>query len=109
MHKPTIVCDPLTAEVFMLTDFLVRPAADGDSAEQILGEICRDGQSIVFVTENLAKDLQARIAALQKQYLVTISLIPGIGDTEKFGEKLLKKLVNTVIGSAIPDANANGQ
>ena len=98
MHSIMILADPLSAAVFMLTDFHVRAVRETDSAPYILQEVLSEGHDIVFVTETLAGSLRQQIREVQKQAGTLITVIPGVGASRQLGKEMLTSLRRSVIG-----------
>ncbi len=100
MRKVAVICDPLSAEVFMLTDFGVRPVQENEAVDDVLNEIYNQGYTLIFLTENLAVEVQAEIKAFQKRNAAIVTVIPGIGSTERLGEKMLSDQIRKVMGAS---------
>lgn len=98
MRKVAVICDPLVAEIFMLTDFEVRPVKENELVESVFYEIYQKGYNLIFITENLAEIIEAEIKAFQKRNDVIITVIPGIGLSMKLGENMLNEMIRKVTG-----------
>ncbi len=98
MPNIVILADPLSAAVFMLTDFHVRVVRETDAAPYVLQEILSEHHEIVFVTETLAASLQQPIREAQEQGGTIITVIPGVGASRQLGKEMLTSLKRSVIG-----------
>jgi V/A-type H+-transporting ATPase subunit F len=98
MNKVAIIADPLSAQVFMATSFMVRPVQESDSTATTLREIVQTGYKIIFITENLAEDIEQQINEIQKKNNAMITIIPGMGTSLQLGERMLKELRRKVVG-----------
>lgn len=99
MPEAAVISDPLTAEVFMLTDFKVRAVEENEPVENVLNEIVQQGYQLIFITENLAAKIPEAIKLFQKRNKVIITVIPGIGAAEGLGGKMLNELFRKVMGA----------
>lgn len=99
MPEAAVISDPLTAEVFILTDFSVWPVQESESVETVLNEILQQGYQLIFITENLAAKIPEEIKIFQKRNKAIITVIPGIGTTEGLGEKMLNELFRKLMGA----------
>ena len=98
MHSIMILADPLSAAVFMLTDFQVRAVQETATAPYVLQEILSQGYEIVFVTEPLAVSLQPQIREAQARAGTIITVIPGVGASRHLGKEMLMTRRRSVIG-----------
>jgi V/A-type H+-transporting ATPase subunit F len=98
MNKVAIIADPLSAQVFMATNFLVRPVKENDSTATTLREVVQSGYTIIFITENLAENMEQQINEIRKKNNAMITIIPGIGTSLQLGERMLKELRRKVVG-----------
>ena len=98
-----VLADPLSAEVFYLTDFTVRAVPPGADAARALAEALGEGFRIVFVTENLAEGCAGALRALQPRGAQErpgpiVTVIPGAGSSLRLGRRLLADLERSVVG-----------
>ena len=98
MPSIMILADPLSAAVFMLTDFHVRAVREADSAPYVLHEVLSEGHAIVFITETLAVSLRQPIREAQECGNTIITVIPGVGASRHVGKEMLTALRRSVIG-----------
>jgi V/A-type H+-transporting ATPase subunit F len=98
MSKIAILTDPFSAEMFKLTDFHVESINKEDDLPEIFLKILNNKYEIVFITENLAKNIIPQIRDAQKTSKAIISVISDPGGSQGLGDKLLKELKESVIG-----------
>ncbi len=99
MPDAAVICDPLTAQVFMLTDLTVRSVPENEAVENVLREVFHEGYHLIFITENLAAKIPEEIKMFQKRNKAIITVIPGIAAGERLGEKMLNDLFRKVMGA----------
>lgn len=99
MPEAAVICDPLTAEVFMLADLKIRSVQEDESVENVLNEIYHEGCHLIFITENLAAKIPEEIKIFQKRNKAIITVIPGVATGERLGEKMLNELFRKVMGA----------
>jgi vacuolar-type H+-ATPase subunit F/Vma7 len=99
MNKVAIIADPLSAQVFIATNFLVRPVKENDFTAPALREVVQSGCKIIFITENLAEDIEQQINEIRQKDNVMITIIPGMGTSLQLGERMLKQLRKKVVGA----------
>ena len=96
--KIAILADPLSADVFTLTDFRVRTAPAPDAAPALLEEILNQECEIVFITEPVAATIQDQIREAQEKTEAIITVIPGVGASRHLGKEMLLTMRRSVIG-----------
>jgi vacuolar-type H+-ATPase subunit F/Vma7 len=69
-----------------------------DSTALALREVVQSGCKIIFMTENLAEDIEQQINEIRKKDNVMITIIPGMGTSLQLGERMLKELRRKVVG-----------
>jgi V/A-type H+/Na+-transporting ATPase subunit F len=71
------------------------------AALSALKKLVAESYGVIFITEELARDLEEIIAELNKRYLPAIVLIPNSKGTLGIGIQQIKKNVEKAIGTDI--------
>lgn len=98
MPEIMILADPLSAAVFMLTDFEVQAVQETDAAARCLQEVLARKYDIVFITETLAEPLRQQIQEAQEKTTTLLTIIPGVGGSGHVGRDMLLALKQSVVG-----------
>jgi len=101
MYKAGIIGDSNSVIGFKAVGLDVFPCATSDEAKKTLHRIARKEYAIIFITENLAKDIMPEIDRYKKQKLPAILPISGIDGNYGVGFGNLKKSVEHAIGADI--------
>ncbi len=77
------------------------PATDPEKALQIFRRLVAENYGVVFITEELARDLQEPIAELNRRFLPAVISIPSSRGTLGIGMEAIRKNVEKAIGADI--------
>lgn len=79
----------------------VYPAETAEEARATLHQLARDRCGVIYLTENLARSLEADIARYKDAVTPAIILIPGKEGSLGLGMSNLKKSVERAVGADI--------
>ncbi len=77
------------------------PVTSSEAALNSLKKLVSDNYGVIFITEELARDLEDVLSELNKRYLPAIVLIPNSKGTLGIGIKQIKRNVEKAIGADI--------
>ncbi len=77
------------------------PVTSSEAALNSLKKLVSDNYGVIFITEELARDLEDVISELNKRYLPAIVLIPNSKGTLGIGIEQIKRNVEKAIGADI--------
>ncbi|HOA34697.1 MAG TPA: V-type ATP synthase subunit F [Bacillota bacterium] len=77
------------------------PAADAERALQIFRQLVAENYGVIFVTEDLARDLQEPIAELNRRFLPAVIPIPSSRGALGIGMEAIRKNLEKAIGADI--------
>ena len=66
--------------------------------EEQLEKLVKEGYAIIFITENVALEVNAVIKKYMNRTLPSIVVIPGLGKKENFAMELLRQAVVRAMG-----------
>ena len=79
----------------------VYPAETVEEARPILHRLARENTAIIYLTEQLAKDLSAEIARYKDAVTPAVILIPGKSGSLGLGQSALRSAVERAVGADI--------
>jgi len=77
------------------------PVTSGEAALNSLKKLVSEDYGVIFITEELAREIEDVIAELNKRYLPAVVLIPNSKGTLGIGIEQIKKNVEKAIGADI--------
>jgi len=101
MYKVGVIGDHNSVLGFKAIGLDVFPCLTADEAKKTLHHIAKKEFAIVFITENLAKDIMPEIDRYKHQKLPAVVPISGIDGNYDIGFGNLKKSVAHAIGADI--------
>jgi len=101
MYKVGVIGDRDSALGFKAVGLDVFPCATAEEARKALKDVAKGEYAIIFVTENLAKDIREAMDQYKDQKLPAIVPIPGMDGNYGVGFGNLKKSVERAIGADI--------
>ena len=88
-------------EGFKGMGFSVFPVTDTKKAEKELDSLQKEGYSLVYITDTIAKDILDKIDEISKNTNMNISIIPGREGKSKIELERLKKTVIRAVGADV--------
>lgn len=102
MYKIGIIGSRDAVLGFMALGFSVHEAADVQQAAKELHEMARSQEyGIIYLTEDLAKDMEEEIRHYEDQPLPAIITIPGQNGSTGYGMNQLRQAVERAVGADI--------
>jgi len=101
MHKVGMIGDKKSVLGFKAVGVDAFPCSDSDEAKKALQKTAREHYAVIFITENLAKDMPDAIAQYKSKKLPAIIPVPGIDGNYGVGLKILRQTVEHAIGADI--------
>ena len=98
MNKIAILADRITAEIFRVTDLHVVEVEHGQNSLSPLEELVRGDWEIIFITENLARDIADVLPRYQQGEGPVVVVIPGVGTRKHLGAEMMQAIEKSVIG-----------
>ena len=86
---------------FKLLGIETFPAVNSKEAESILDELVDKGYNLVFLTEDLAKDLTLRIKEILEETPISILIIPSTGPKVDIALNMMKESIHRALGAEI--------
>ena len=98
MYKAGIIGDGVSVLGFKAVGLDIFPCSTAEEAKKILLEIAKEEYAIIFITENMAKDMQDVTNRYKEKLLPAIVPIPGVDGNYGVGLEKLKKSVERAVG-----------
>lgn len=84
--------------IFKAIGIEVFPTNKNLKLEEQLEKLVKEGYAIIFITENVALEINAVIKKYMNKTLPSIVVIPGLGKKENFAVELLRQAVVRAMG-----------
>ncbi|AYO31799.1 MAG: V/A-type H+/Na+-transporting ATPase subunit [Thermoanaerobacteraceae bacterium] len=97
-YKIGVIGDKDTVLAFKSLGVDIFPAMDEKEAGHILTQLAKQNYAVIFITEQLAKDMKERIDMYRNKMLPAITLIPSNRGSLGIGIQEVKKSVEKAIG-----------
>ena len=101
MYKIAVLGDRDSVLGFKALGLEVVFAEDADTARQALHRLAREDYAIIYITEQLARDLSAEIARHKDAVTPAVILIPGKTGSLGLGAAALQSAVERAVGADI--------
>ncbi len=101
MYKIGVIGDKDSILGFKVLGISVFPTTDGKKASKIIKKLSQEKYAIIFITEQLAKDIEETIDEYKQSVMPAIILIPNNQGTLGLGIDGVKKSVEKAIGADI--------
>jgi V/A-type H+-transporting ATPase subunit F len=101
MYKIGVVGDKDSVLGFKALGISVFPTTDAREASRIIHKIAKESYAVVFLTEQLAKDMDETLEAFKDSVTPAIILIPNNQGTLGLGMKGVRDSVEKAIGADI--------
>ncbi|GBD87062.1 V-type ATP synthase subunit F [bacterium BMS3Abin03] len=89
MSKIAVIADQYTADVFQLTDFDVEITNEQKALEMII-EKSKQDYSIIFISDNLTKNIEEELGGIKQTTNAVIVIIPGMGSRQFITNEAVK-------------------
>ena len=101
MYKIAVLGDRDSVLGFKAQGLDVSFAEDTDTAREELHRLAREGYAIIYITEQLAKDLSAEIQRYKDAATPAVILIPGKTGSLGLGASALQSAIERAVGADI--------
>ena len=101
MYRIAVIGDPDSVLGFKALGLEVCPAEDVEQARQAIHRMAKENYAILYLTEQLAAQLQPEIARYQDALTPAIILIPGKSGSLGIGMDNIKSAVERAVGADI--------
>ena len=102
MYKIAIIGKKGSVSGFMALGFSVNEVEDAAEAREALRAAVADGgYAVVFVVEDLAREIDDEIERCKSLFLPAVTVIPGVGGSDGYGMENLKKATERAVGADI--------
>lgn len=82
----------------------VHPVTQHSQAASKIKQLAREGYGIIFITENIAAELDQLIKSYSDKFLPSIVVIPGLGERNNYALKRLRQAIIKAVGiDVIPE------
>ncbi len=100
-YKIGVIGDPESVIAFMSVGFSVFFAEDADEAGKLLLRLAKEEYAILFITEELAKEIPDLIAKFKDSPVPAVITIPGKNGATGYGLDNIRKSVERAVGADI--------
>ncbi|HHW03929.1 MAG TPA: V-type ATP synthase subunit F [Thermoanaerobacterales bacterium] len=97
-YKIGVIGDKDTVLAFKSLGVDIFPAMDEKEAGSMLAQLAKQNYAVIFITEQLAKNMKERIDMYRSRMLPAITLIPSNRGSIGIGMQEVKKSVEKAIG-----------
>lgn len=101
MYKIAVLGDRDSIYGFAALGLEVFPVSEGDNAAKTLRDLAERDYAVIYITEALAKELEAELDRYRESPLPAIIPIPGVSGNTGMGIAMVKKSVEQAVGSDI--------
>ncbi len=101
MYKIAAVGDRDSVLGFKALGLDVFPAQDADEARGIIHRLARENYAVIYLTEQLAANMQQELARYKDELIPAIILIPGKEGSLGIGMANVKSVVERAVGADI--------
>ncbi|NLC11113.1 MAG: V-type ATP synthase subunit F [Firmicutes bacterium] len=100
-YKIGVIGDKDSILGFKTLGVAIFPVVDAQAALSILKQVAKEDYAVLFITEELAQQLEEPIAELNKRFLPVVVPIPNNKGTLGIGMSKIKESVEKAIGADI--------
>ena len=101
MYRIAVIGDPDSVLGFKALGLEVCPAEDVEQARQAIHRMAKENYAILYLTEQLAAQLQSEIARYQDALTPAIILIPGREGSLGIGMNNIQQSIQRAVGADI--------
>lgn len=98
MYKIGVVGDKDSVLSFKAIGIDVYPVSFGEEAKKIIDRMAMDKYAVIFVTEQIAKDIEETIQRYNREIIPAIILIPSNQGTLNIGMQKIRDNVEKAVG-----------
>jgi V/A-type H+-transporting ATPase subunit F len=102
MYKIGVIGDRDSVLGFIALGYSVHEADNAETAGRLLSSLVKSGEyAVIFLTEELAHDLEEQLAQYKDMPLPAVVSIPGQGGSTGYGMRNLRSAVERAVGADI--------
>ena len=101
MYKIAVVGDKDTVLAFKSLGVDIFPVLNDKEASFTITKLAKENYAVIFVTEQVAKEIPEKIGQFRNQMLPAITLIPSRNYADDVVSEVVKKSVEKAIGADI--------
>lgn len=101
MYKIAVIGDKDSVLAFRALGVHVFTAIEGNDARRIIDKLAKEGYGIIYITEQLAKDILETIQRYNNEVIPAVILIPSNRGSLNIGLENINKNVEKAVGSNI--------
>lgn len=101
MYKIAVLGDRESVMGFKALGFEVYPASSSEQAREIISHLAGGEYAVIYITEQLASDIEDEISKYKDSVTPAIILIPGKEGTLGSGMRALHSAVERAVGADI--------
>ena len=101
MYKIAVIGDKDSVLAFRALGVHVFTAIEGNDARRIIDKLAKEGYGIIYITEQLAKDIPETIQRYNNEVILAVILIPSNRGSLNIGLENINKNVEKAVGSNI--------
>ncbi len=101
MYKIAAVGDKNSIYGFASLGVMIYPVDDGTQAVKTIRNLAETGYGVIFITENIASQIQHEISRYNDEPLPAIIPIPGVFGNTGIGMEQVSSFVERAVGSDI--------
>lgn len=101
MYKIAVIGDKDSVLAFRALGVHVFTAIEGNDARRIIDKLAKEGYGIIYITEQLAKDISETIQRYNNEVIPAVILIPSNRGSLNIGLENINKNVEKAVGSNI--------
>ncbi len=101
MYRAAVLGDRDSIYGFAALGLDVFPVPDSETGSHTLRNLAEQDYAVIYITEALAKDLEAELEHYRESLLPAIIPIPGVHGNTGMGIAMVKKSVEQAVGSDI--------
>lgn len=98
MYKIGVVGDKDSVLAFKAIGIDVYPVVEADEARRTIDKMAMDKYAVIFVTEQVAKDIEETIKRYNRETLPAVILIPSNQGTLNIGMQRIRDNVEKAVG-----------
>lgn len=101
MYKVGVIGDKDSILGFKILGLSVFPVTSPDEAKKILNKMAREDYAVIYITENIARDVKETINNYSSSRFPAIIPIPGNEGSLGIGMEAIKKAMEKAVGTDI--------
>ncbi len=101
MYRIAVLGDRDSIYGFAALGLEIFPVSDSEAGAHTLRRLAEQDYAVIYITEALAKDLDAELERYRESLLPAVIPIPGVHGNTGMGIRMVKRSVEQAVGSDI--------